>query len=263
MSVTFYKSTVLQFTFTYSTADGKMRMYRGGTAAEGGTLVDTSAAFSLAAGAHWWAYYLNADNSGSAKVYVDGVLKASFTGDTQAHTSNGWDQIRWSGTAHTDSMGRYLDDIIITDDDSGSMTTPLTECYGKPLTPTGAAGNLKGVPDAVDRSNNLTLPAQQTAFVSGDAGEADIYDYSDLIERAVSSVVLVSINSEVLVTDSVLDTELRVLSGMTDTWYPKAYPPSSNVWWPQNWVLTQDPDGPTAWDTPSVNVLLVGIRFNT
>lgn len=251
-----------QMALRISRVTGAITIRRGGP---DGTVLATSAVgtFNNSTG-YWIAVYLHADNTGTMRVFVNGKEVVSYTGDTQALASGGWDRVAWTRATTTGIPVIYLDDVIITDDDGGTALTPLPEAYGQPLVPTEVvSGNLTGVPTTGTGryANVANLPWNPSQYNEAAApGDEDLYQMGGYVDMG-GDILAVAVCANAYRQGLITQAELQVVSGGTGSYgTPEALAatPGTTTWCR---YFSEDPDG-GAWTPASVNALQAGVRFS-
>lgn len=211
---------------------------------------------------YWVAVYLHADNAGSMRVFLNGEEVLSFTGDTQALTSPGWDRVEW-GRASSFDPRLWIDDVIITDDDAGTALTPIPEVFGQPLVPVEVvSGNLTGVPVAGNGryANVANLPWDPSQYNEAAApGDEDLYQMGGFVDMG-GDILAVAVCANAYRQGLITQAELQVVSGGTGSYgAPRVLDaaPDTTTWCR---YFSEDPAG-GAWTPASVNALQAGVRF--
>lgn len=260
--IQFTDGVASQCTVVFVPATGVVTIRRGTYT---GTVLASSplGAYNPSAG-HWIAVYLEADNNGECRVYLDGVKVVSYQGDTQQRTDPGWAQCSFGLGVGGQIGTAYWDDIIITDDDGGLMTEPLPECYGQAIWPVAVdSGNLTGTPETgADRYLNVaSLPWDpDSCNIAAAPGDEDIYllgGYVDLGGTVLMASVYANALSEGLITQA----ELGVGNGGQISWgAPQALPssPDTRTWSRQ---FSVNPSTGDPWTPSGLNSLKAGVRF--
>ena len=151
-----------------------------------GVLVASSAAGTWVPGTPYWvSVFYEADPvSGRCKVYLDGVqVLDTGVGDTSTAGVAGWDGFSFGHIGigpNYGSWGGAIDDLSVTDDDGGAITSPpFSECYAISQVPgsdvsTGLTPN--PVPPLGNYENVDDIPAQQVTYNEATApGQEDLY----------------------------------------------------------------------------------------
>lgn len=250
-----------QMALRISRVTGEITIRRGGP---DGTVLATSppGTFNYSTG-YWIAVYLHADNTGTMRVFVNDKEVVSYTGDTQALASGGWDRVAWLRPA-SGAFDIYLDDVIITDDDGGMVLTPLPEAYGQPLVPTEVvSGNLTGVPaTGTGRYANVAnLPWDPSQYNEAAApGDEDLYQMGGYVDMG-GDILAVAVCANAYRQGLITQAELQVVSGGVGSYgAPEALAatPGTTTWCR---YFGEDPAG-GAWTPASINALQAGVRFS-
>lgn len=259
--IQFQLAGAAQMALRISRVTGEITIRRGGP---DGTVLATSpvGTFNYSTG-YWIAVYLHADNTGTMRVFVNGKEVVSYTGDTQALASGGWDRVAW--TRYSSGLAViYLDDVIITDDDGGMVLTPLPEAYGQPLVPTEVvSGNLTGVPTTGTGryANVANLPWDPSQYNEAAApGDEDLYQMGGFVDMG-GDILAVAVCANAYRQGLITQAELQVVSGGVGSYgAPEALAatPGTTTWCRH---FSEDPAG-GAWTPASVNALQAGVRFS-
>jgi len=261
MNVQFARGGLRQFSLSASATTGVVGFYNGGT-----PLAVTGPGVWNSATSHWIAIRLKAATAGTATLFIDGTQVLTFSGDTAEQATDDWDQFAFgSFWGIFGPMNHWVDDVIVTDDDGGAMTTPLTEAYGFPIVPDGTiSGNLTGVPPWVpttDRYKNIDeLPASQTDYnLAAAANDEDLYSLTAPASGA--TIHAVTVWAEAGRDGTITQAAIHTVSGASDTYGTAVTLPAAPSYGVISRVHTRNPDGDVAWTNASIAALQVGLKF--
>lgn len=237
-----------------------------------GVLIASSAAGTWVPGTPYWvSVFYEADPvAGRCKVYLDGVLVLD-TGVTDTSTAGvaGWDGFSFGyvysfPVPNYGAWGGAIDDLSVTDDDGGTITSPpFLECYAISQVPgSDVTTGLTPNPGAPNYGNVDDIPAQQVSYNEATAaGQEDLYG---LVPMAVTpaSIPIVAVWAQATRDGAITQGELHVVSGLSDTYGTAETLPATPSFGSIARFFAEDPDGPAAWDQTSVDALQVGIRFS-
>jgi hypothetical protein len=205
-----------------------------------------------------------ANVGGIINVWVDGVLKASYTGDTQEHaTLADWDSFGF-GFNFAPSPGissdGWVDDIIVTD----NITGRVAEHYFSTITPDGDSAPLTLTPSTGLTHFNLVneIPANDTTY-NGTAvsGNEDLYTMSNPFASA--SILTVNVCARATRDGALTNGEISVKSGATTVYSAVTLLPASPSYLGIQHLLDTDPDTGVAWTSGGVNAMEAGFRITT
>jgi hypothetical protein len=260
MTVVFSKLAGRQVMFNFNT-DGSIVLYR-----------DTFAVHTTAPGVwnpnvnHWFSIRLDAKNvGGECTLFIDGAQILTFTGDLVAQATEDWDQVTWGnrfGSGYNWETAT-LDDVLITDDDGGTLLTPMPESYGFPVAANGVvSGNLVGVPVTLaNRYQNINeVPVSQATYnLAAAINDEDLYDYA--APPTGATVQCVAVYAEAGRDGTITQGEIHVVSGASDTYGTVETLPASPSFGVVDRLFTRNPDGDVAWNAASLAALQAGFRF--
>jgi hypothetical protein len=249
-----------QLTLTFTASTGIVRIYNGLTviALSGGGVWNHRVS-------HWISVRaVTKSVGGSCTVFIDGLQVLTYSGDTAEQATDDWNQFgvgdyyggfpNWAG---------ILDDLIITDDDGGTLLTPMPESYGFPIVPDGVvSGNLTGVAVVgANRFQNIDeLPPLITDYnLAAASGDEDLYS----LTAPASGVTIqcVSIWAEAARDGTITQAQLRTVSGASDTYGTAVVLPASPSYSVINRIHDRNPDGDVAWTNAAIAALQVGLKF--
>lgn len=234
-----------------------------------GVLVASSPAGSWVPGIPYWvSVFYDADPvAGRCKVYLDGIL-ALDTGITDTSTSGlaGWDGFSFGFAGVGPNYGNWggaIDDVSLTDDDGGTITTPpFAECYAIAQVPgSNVSTGLTPNPVVPNYDNVNDIPAQQVDYNEATAvGQEDLYG---LVPMAVApaSIPIVAVWSQATRDGAITQAELHVVSGLSNTYGTPDPLPATPAYGSIARYFPLNPDGLVAWNQATVDALQVGIRF--
>lgn len=228
----------------------------------------------------WIAIYMRCDPAvGEVRVFVNGVEVAGagpgpvgtpfYSGNTAYTGVADWQSVGF-GLYSTFDLGRwygFIDDLVITDDDGGTITTapPFPEVFGVPQVPnTVVSGTLTpstGLPaDRWGNVNNIN-PIQTTTYNEATIpGQEDLYGITP-ISVAPAAIWGVSVWTRSQRDGAISTEELRVVSGASDTYGTPLLLPAGPSYDVDARFFGQDPAG-GVWTQVAVDALQVGIRFS-
>jgi hypothetical protein len=234
------------------------------------TNIKTSAAGAWNASVgHWVAVYLKAQTAGECEVWVDGVRVIDFSGDTAENASDHWNQVGFGTffavtTGVTNSFVGVTDDLIISDDDTGAMTSPFVECVCIVKVPDGVvSGNLTGVPTTgANRYQNIDeQPVDQADYnEAAAANDEDLYDFA-AGTGTPDTVVCVAVTANAGRDGTITGAQVHVVSGASDTYGSTVTLPAAPGFGTFGRYFKQNPDGPADWNGTSLGALQAGAKF--
>lgn len=217
---------------------------------------------------HWFAIYANVSASGEAKVYVDGALVVSFTGNTQGAGSSDWDQVALAhnGVGSGGLTPEYcISDIIITDEGS---TSPRPELFTQVIPVGGlASGNLTGNPiTGASRYQNIDEGGSAGAVDNVDYNEGTAISDEDLYTTVdptldAASIAMVNVWGWAERSGAITQAQLSVKPGST-VYYQTAVTLPASGWQAFSYILETDPDTAAAWTDSALNSLEIGVKFS-
>lgn len=214
---------------------------------------------------HWLAIHLVAASAGGlCTVFIDGVQAVTFSGDTAEQAADGWSRVSLGGGFFGfNGITGYVDDLLITDDDGGAMTTPLAEAFGYPIFPDAViSGNLTGVPIVgANRYQNIDeQPASQTDYnLAVAVNDEDLYSLTT--PATPTTVYAVAIWAEAARDGAITQGSIRTVSGASDTYGTAYVLPAAPSYGTFPRVHARNPDGDVAWTLASITALQVGLKF--
>lgn len=230
--------------------------------------------------AYWVSIYYVADPAaGRMKIYLNGVLVLDTTlfspplSDTSSTGVAGWQKIsfgRQSGITtfpaalNNHGFSGYIDDLIITDDDGGTIVAspPFSECIGFPASlDADASVGLTPVPVGSNFNNVNDFPAQQVTYNQATvSGQEDLYGVAAM-SLTPASITAVSVWSQAARDGLISQAEIKVVSGASTTYGTVEVLPASPAFGSIARFFGFNPNGGAAWTKATVDALEVGIRF--
>jgi hypothetical protein len=256
-AVEFRRAGSANFTVQFN-PDGVILLRRG--TAISTIVADGSFSFTVP---HWIEIeLLSQDAAGICNVYVDGVLAASFTGDTQNSGTAGWDQVFFS----SNNINLSVDDIIVTTAAEGQLGERFlpglapegNDLINSEATSTGGAGsfsNVDEIPPDGDTSYNEFTVANRDRYTMENLGwtPADVHAVT-LFGYAARDGTL---------------TQFELLcatdtggGGVTEAFGPIEGLASAGVYAPVQATFNVDPDTAVAWTPAGLDDLRAGGRFS-
>ena len=220
-----------------------------------GTLLATFAAPAQSAWNYVEVSATVADSGGIFIVKVNGVVVASFTGDTRnGGTSTNIDQfrlgytgdVRWSG-----GRGRY-DDFWITD------TGFLGDKRVQTLTPNGAGSSTQWTPTAGTNYGCTADDDDATYVASSTAGQRDLYTLTNLVANTVVVDAVQTVAHAYKSDAGSAFSKSVIKSGSTIGSGASVALPSSVAGFVDTFAT--DPDTSAAWTVAAVNALEAGVE---
>jgi hypothetical protein len=254
----FARGTTAQITVIFR-ASGNIEINRGGT------LLSTAVAAHNPNVSHWVAIECVAANVGGVvNVYVDDVLAATASGDTQAHaTLADWDCFGFAGAFSSGGVsnnGYDIDDLIITD----STTGKVVEHYIVPIVPNGDSSPLTLTPSTGVTHFNLVdeIPASDVDYNStAVSGDEDLYTMSN---PGTLSTVLCAVFCARATRDGALTQgQVSVKSGATTVYSTAQTLPATPSYLDFQYLLDLDPDTGLAWSSAGITSVESGFKITT
>lgn len=215
---------------------------------------------------HWFAIEVIASNAGLVNVWVDGVLKATFAGDTQEHlTLSDWNHFGFSGNLSPNPYGVnagdwYIDDIIVTDNTTGRVA----EHYIPPFLPDADSAPLTLTPDTglVHFSRVNEVPADDNTYNSTTvSGNEDLYGFAN--PPAAASYLALNFLARATRDGALTQGQISVKSGGITVYAGAVTLPASPAYLGHDFLLETDPNTGVAWVTAGVNAVQAGYKITT
>lgn len=234
-----------------------------------GVIVASSSVGTWVPGTPYWvSVFYEADPvAGRCKVYLDGVMVLDTgVGDTSTAGVAGWDGFTFGYVGVGPNYGGWggaIDDLSVTDDDGGTITSPpFPECYAIAQVPgSDVTTGLTPNPGAPNYGNVDDIPAQQVTYNEATApGQEDLYG---LVAMAVApaSIPIVAVWAQATRDGGITQGELHVVSGLSDTYGTVETLPATPSFGSIARYFAENPDGPAAWSQVTVDAMQIGIRF--
>jgi hypothetical protein len=194
-------------------------------------------------------------NSGSYDLHVNGSSVLSASADTQPGSSSLVDVVRIGKNANS-SMLPMFDDFYVRDDSTFMGPTKIVTIFpdgdaAVDCTPSTGSDNHALVDDNPANSD--------TDYVTGSAGDGDLYDYQGLTD--VSQVYAVAVNTVCRQTDaSPLDVKLVAKSGST-TDASAAQTVGSTSYVQKAAIWENNPDTAAPWTPSEINAAQFGFEI--
>lgn len=237
-------------------ATNNIQLWKGN--ADSGTLLATGTpTISTLATSHWISIKLVADSSsGDFEVYIDGVIFASYTGNTQDAALNGWDQIQWTD-GFFDFVTTHIDDVIVTTAAEGMPS----EAFIIPLLPTSnvsiasdSSGGGAGTYANIDE-----IPQSASEYNEFDSSESDEYGIENL--TYTPATIYGEKISLYAARDGAVTTATTVVTvGVSTLSYPNAIGSSATYEIVED-ILNSKPGG-GAWTAATINSQTISVGFS-
>ena len=239
----------------YVTSNGSIQIRRAGTA------LATSASGIVA---HYVWNYIECsatihDSTGTVDVHCNGVSVVSFTGDTRnGGTSTNIDTIAFQGTTAVGNVN-YIDDVYFCDDSGlAPYNTFLGDVRVYTLVPDAAGSSTQLTPSSGANYTTVDeLPYSSTDYVSGTAGQTDLYSTANL-PGGTGIIYGVQTNAIVKKTDAGnISGKTAIKSGATTYYGTTTALGTTDVTLIDTRSL--DPSTSAAWTSTGVNNIEIGI----
>jgi len=223
-----------------------------------GTHLETSASQAIWANtSHYIEFYVYiADSSGRFIVYVDGVKRCDYTGDTKIGASDitNISLYSWASGA----ANHYFDDIVINDDAGSDNNTYPGQVHLLPARP-DAAGDQTGLTPSTGSNWECVneVPASSTDYVYG--REIDTYDLYSIANPSLPTGAL--IKNVIVVAHAAYNSgggNIAPMMKSGSTSVQSADQVLISSYKPYYFCRSLDPNGDIAWTTSAINSLQIG-----